>query len=85
MATELRDTRISAKLPSGDMIAINAAYHKQCLAHFRNRYQTLVRKMESKLTLDLAPDTIALAELFFSLKKHVNQKIKLNTYLSSRT
>ena len=42
------------------MIAIDAAYHKQCLTHFRNinRIQT-----KSRQTSDLAPDAIALAEL----------------------
>ena len=59
MATRLRDTRILVKLSSGDMIAIDAAYHKQCLTHFRNIYRI---QTKSKQTLDLAPDAIALAK-----------------------
>ena len=42
------------------MIAIDAACHKQCLTHFRDRYRI---ETESKQLLDLAPDAIALAEL----------------------
>ena len=41
------------------MIAIDAAYQKQCLTHFRNIYQI---QTKSKQTLDLAPDAIALAK-----------------------
>ena len=42
------------------MLAIDAAYHKQRLTHFRNIYRI---QTELKQTLDLAPDAIALAEL----------------------
>ena len=43
------------------MIAIiDAACHKQCLTHFRDRYRI---QTELKQILDLAPDAIALAEL----------------------
>ena len=52
--------RILAKLSSGDMIAIDAACHKQCLTNFRDRYRI---QTESEQILDLAPDAIALAEL----------------------
>ena len=63
MATELRDTRILAKLWRHDCMII-AAYHKQCLVHFRIRYRTLVRKTESKQTSVLVSNAIKFAERF---------------------
>lgn len=63
MATELRDTRLLAKLSSGDMTAIDALYHKNCLTTFTNRYRSFVRKSESKENSDLDPHAIAFAEL----------------------
>ena len=36
-ATELQDTRLLAKLAPGDMIALDAKYHKTCLSDLYNR------------------------------------------------
>ena len=37
-ATELKDTNLLAKLAPGDMVALEAKYHKSCLADIFNRY-----------------------------------------------
>lgn len=63
MATELRDTRLLAKLSSGDMTAIDAVYHKQCLTTLCNRHGTLIRKEAQKEDPHLTPESIAFAEL----------------------
>ena len=63
MATELRDTRLLAKLSSGDMTAIDAVHHKQCLTAFCNRHRTFVRKEDRKEYPDVTPESIAFAEL----------------------
>ncbi len=36
-ATQLQDEKILAKLSAGDMIAVEAVYHKTCLAALYNR------------------------------------------------
>ena len=43
IAKELRDTKLLAKLPGGDMVAIDAQYHLRCLAAFygRGRYRKI--------------------------------------------
>ena len=40
IATELRDTKLLAKLSVGDMIAIAAVYHIKCLASFYNKHRS---------------------------------------------
>ena len=47
MATKLHDTHLLAKLSSGDMIAIDAVYHKHCLTGFY-RYRSSVRQKKSE-------------------------------------
>ena len=44
MATELNDTLPLAKLSSGDMIAMDAVYHKHCLTGFFTRYRSSMRQ-----------------------------------------
>ena len=39
IATELRDTKLFAKLSVGDMIAIDAVYHFKCLTSFYNKHR----------------------------------------------
>lgn len=74
MATELRDTRLLAKLSSGDMTAIDAVYHKQCLTAFCNRHRTFVRKEDQKEYPDVTPESIAFAELVSYIEESRQEK-----------
>ena len=44
MAKELQETELMARMESGDLIAIEAKYHLECLTGLRNRYWSLIRK-----------------------------------------
>jgi len=46
LATELQETELIARLEGGDLIAIDAKYHLQCLTELRNRYQSLERQRD---------------------------------------
>ncbi len=64
MATELRDTQLLAKLSSGDMVAIDAVYHKHCLTNLFTRYRSSTRQKQSIVGDDkLSYEAIAFAEL----------------------
>jgi len=63
MALELNDTSLLAKLSSGDMIAMDAVYHKQCLTGFFNRYGSSMRQKKAITGENrLSFEAIALAE-----------------------
>ena len=47
MATELRDTKLLARLSAGDMTASDAVYHKNCITALHTRYRSFVRKRET--------------------------------------
>ena len=70
MATELKDTDLLAKLAGGDMVAIEAKYHTNCMVSLRNRYRSFVRSSST----DKTPDTqneIAKARAFAEIWKTV--------------
>ena len=61
MANELQDTLLLAKLCSGDMIVMDAVYHKHCLTALFTRYRSSI--WQSVLDEKLTCEAIALAEL----------------------
>ena len=44
IVTELQDTKLQARIAGGDLMAIEAKYHLQCLTNLRNRYRSHIRK-----------------------------------------
>lgn len=67
MAMELQETELMARMEGGDLIALEAKYHLQCLTELRNRYRSLVRKHEqeaSSLSDEKKVKARALVELF---------------------
>ena len=47
-ATELQEAEIISRMEGGDLVAIDAKYHLQCLTEIRNRYRSLVRQREQE-------------------------------------
>ena len=47
MATELNDTELMSRISVGDVVAIEAKYHLQCLTSYRNRHRSFLRQKES--------------------------------------
>ena len=47
-AIDLQDTKMLAKLSAGDMIAIEAKYHRDCLTNYYRRHQINPMKMMKK-------------------------------------
>lgn len=43
MAAEMQDTSLISRISGGDLIAIEARYHRNCLAVYKNRYRSINR------------------------------------------
>ena len=70
MATELRDTKLLARLSVGDMTASDAVYHKKCMTVLHTRYRSFVRKNEeASSSQNMPPESVALAELISYLEE----------------
>jgi hypothetical protein len=64
MATEMRDSKLLAKLSSGDMTATDAVYHKRCLTELSTKHRSLTRHRDSLNSSEgMNPHAIAFAEL----------------------
>ena len=63
MVTELRDTKLLAKMSCGDLIALDAVYHKDCFTALYTRHRSLSRKTDAELHHDIKSESVALAEL----------------------
>ena len=64
-ATLLSDSKLIAKLSSGDMIAIEAKYHSKCLTNLYNRARSLKKQRVSEASNagTVEPSELAFAEL----------------------
>ena len=67
MALELKDTSLLRKLSEGDMVALDAKYHKKCHAALFNRYRQS-RKQSSGEEYETIKHSIALAQLVSFIK-----------------
>lgn len=65
MATEVSDTKKLAKLSSGDIHALDAVYHKNCMTDLYTRYCSARRKNTSKrvFSTNINADPMSLAEM----------------------
>ena len=48
MATELNDTTLLARISGGDIVAIEAKYHIECLVKYKNSYRSAQRAAASQ-------------------------------------
>ena len=50
MATELQDSQLLSTIQGGDIVALEAKYHLNCLTRLRNRHRSLHRSKEQSTT-----------------------------------
>ena len=43
MATDLQDTKLLARISGGDLVAIEAKYHFNCLSAYKSKYRSTQR------------------------------------------
>ena len=78
MALEMQDTTLMAKLSAGDVIAIEAKYHLQCLTAYRNKYRSFLR--QHKRQPDLFKERCK-ARAFAELVAHVDELLEAGNFL----
>ena len=83
MVTELRDTRLIAKVFSGDLTALDAVYHKNCLTSLHTKYRSFCRQKDTFDSV-LGAESIAFAELI-SYIEEVHKMEKDSNYIMKLT
>ena len=73
MATDLEEAELIARIEGGDLIALEAKYHLQCLTALRNRHRSIMRKREQDVggTEVRMIKARALVELFMHIENCV--------------
>lgn len=79
MATELEDTTLLAKISGGDLVAIEAKYHRNCLSTYRNRYRSVQRASHRTETDDGSRQLEARA--FAEIVNYIESSVEDGTYL----
>ncbi len=69
MATELQDSSLLARISGGDLIAIEAKYHLNCLITFINKYRS-AKRAQNDLTIS-QEDKFIEAEVFVDLISYI--------------
>ena len=76
MAENMEDTEMIARISSGDLVALEAKYHFQCLTKYRNRYRSFCRQSNPQSTVDTK---IARARAFVELVDKIETDIEEGT------
>ena len=71
MATELEDETLLARLAGGDLITIEAKYHKACPTKLYTRFRTFQRKKSSD---DNAEENIVTSRVFVELIEYIDNE-----------
>ena len=79
MATELQDTELLSRLAGGDLVAIEAKYHNNCLRNYKNRYRGMQRKQQT-LTSDTLKDEID-SRVFAELASYIENEVEEGVYI----
>ena len=79
MATELQDTSLLARISGGDLIAIEAKYHFNCLSTFKNKYRSAQRS-QNNLTIN-QEDELIQAQVFTDLISYIEESIESGNFI----
>lgn len=80
MATALQDTTLMSKLSGGDLVAIEAKYHLNCLVAYRNQYRSMQRAASSDDGTTTTDEKILQARAFADLVFHIEGMLENDTY-----
>ena len=79
MATELQDSLLLSKISGGDIIAIEAKYHINCLVSYKNRYRSFQRACASHFRS--TEESVLQARAFMELVSYIEGNVENGTYL----
>lgn len=79
MATELQDSDLLSRIAGGDLVAIEAKYHNNCLLSYKNKYRSMVRKQHTE-TIDSHESAID-SRVFVELVAYIENEVEDGEYI----
>lgn len=83
MITELNDTTLMTRIVGGDLMAIEAKYHLQCLVKLRNRYRSHGRKASQ--TPENTDEKMNESRAFVELTNYIEKALESGIFLFKLT
>ena len=80
MATEMQYTSLISRISGGDLVAIEAKYHRSCLTAYKNRYRSANRAACST-SHATTEEKILQARVFAEVVSHIEDNIASGTHL----
>ncbi len=80
MATDLQDTSLLSRISGGDLIAIDAKYHINCLVAYKNRYRSAQRACASESS-NTTEKNVLQARAFAELISYIEGNVDNGTYI----
>ncbi len=80
MALELQETDVMARMEGGDLIALEAKYHLQCLTELRNRYRLQIRQHGQKAEEYYSEEKKIKARALVELYTHIENSVEDGTF-----
>ena len=82
MAADMNDMEMLIKISGGDLVALEAKYHFDCLSKYRNRYRAHVRSLEGTSTGELYSfEKRAKARAFAELVAFIDTALEESNYV----
>ena len=79
MAVKLQDTTLLARISGGDLVAIEAKYHLDCLTKYRNKYRSAPNM--SSCSYPSEQDRLLQAIVFAKIVAHIEGEIGEGKYI----
>ena len=79
MITELNDTTLMTRIVGGDLMAMEAKYHRACLVQLRNRHRSLTRR--SGQPPENIDEKMNESRAFLELKKYIEKSLDSDVLL----
>ena len=83
MATELQDTSLLARISGGDLVAIEAKYHYDCMSTYKNRHRSMQRKARSSASNN--EEMMVEVRAFAELVSYIEGSVEDGSYLFKLT
>ncbi len=80
MATDLQDTLLLSRISGGDLIAIDAKYHINCLVAYKNHYRSAQRACASESS-NTTEKNVLQARAFAELISYIEGNVDNGTYI----
>ena len=81
MAIEMQDAVMLSKISGGDLVAIEAKCHLNCLVSYRNKYRSMQRATSTGDSVNCTEEPILQARAFADLVSHIESSVDSGVFI----